>query len=77
MGASAAANSKNQAMAKGRTPDGRQSFVDLEHVGDLDDALGSVGAPPLIVEPAELIIVQAANRERDLDCQMQRAVMGC
>jgi hypothetical protein len=63
-------------MAKGRTPDGRQSFVDLEHVGDLGDALGSVGALAFPVEPAELIGAQTANHTRELDCQMQRAVMG-
>ena len=63
-------------MAKGCAPNGRQSCVDLEHVGDLDDALGSVGTLELPVEPAEFIGAQTASRAREQDCQMRQAVMG-
>ena len=61
-------------MAKGRTPNGRQRFVDLEHVGDLDDALGSVGATRVAIfnpDAAKLILIQTGMLREKL------TVRGC
>ena len=41
-------------------PDRGQGLVLLQHVADLDDAVGGVGAVAKLVDAAELIFVQAA-----------------
>ena len=56
-------------------PDGLQRGIHLEHLDDRDDALGSVGALAVFVEPTKLVIVQAASKG-----QKQASVsnaMGC
>ena len=51
------------------TPDALQRRVHLEHLGDGDDALGSVGAFAEHVQSAELVVVQAAEKRKSERCQ--------
>ena len=39
-----------------------QGAIHFEHVADGDDALGGVGAAAVLVEPAELVVVQAKRQ---------------
>ena len=47
----------------GRILDALQGLVDLEGLGKLDDAFGSVGATPILA-PAEHIAAQTVQRSR-------------
>ena len=42
------------------TPDALEGGVDLQHLGNLDDALSGVGAFAPVVKATELIVVQPA-----------------
>ena len=44
------------------TPDALEGGVDREHLSDLCDALSRVGALAELIEPAELVVVQAASK---------------
>ena len=45
-------------------PEGLQRVVELENLSDGSDALSSVLATPVLIEPAELVVVQAASMRK-------------
>ena len=56
-------------------PDGLQRGIHLEHVDDRDDALGSVGARAISVDPTKCVVIQAASKGHKR--KSVSTVMGC
>ena len=47
-----------------RLPDGSDTGVDIKRLSNLDDALSSVGASAILVQPTKCIMIEAATHKQ-------------